>query len=86
MCNLWLHMMPIILIRKNNVVKRRVGCFQKVDTVRTPSLWILLKEAIGVLANREKLLGSDHSTTLRTRKHLNELQQALKQQEASKNP
>ncbi|BCL77947.1 tetratricopeptide repeat protein [Ktedonobacteria bacterium brp13] len=86
------------------------------DNVRTPSLWILLKEATGspyttmslnylallyqdqgkyeqaeplykqVLAHREKLLDSDHPTTLRTRKHLNELQQALKQQEASKNP
>jgi hypothetical protein len=34
-------------MRKKNVVKRRAGCFQKVDNVRTPSLWILLKEAIG---------------------------------------
>jgi hypothetical protein len=32
-------------MRKKNVVKRRAGCFQKVDNVRTPSLWILLKEA-----------------------------------------
>jgi tetratricopeptide (TPR) repeat protein len=39
-----------------------------------------------VLANREKLLGSDHPNTLRTRKKLNELQQALKQQEAGKKP
>ncbi|EFH84487.1 hypothetical protein Krac_5546 [Ktedonobacter racemifer DSM 44963] len=37
--------MSIILMRKKNVVKRRAGCFQKVDNVRTPSLWILLKEA-----------------------------------------
>jgi hypothetical protein len=34
-------------MRKKNVVKRRAGCFQKVDNVRTPSLWILLKEATG---------------------------------------
>jgi hypothetical protein len=38
-------MMPLILMRKKKVVKRRAGSFQKVDNVRTPSLWILLKEA-----------------------------------------
>jgi hypothetical protein len=40
-------LIPIILIRKNTFVKRRAGCFQKVDNVRMPSLWILLKEATG---------------------------------------
>jgi len=40
-------MMSIILMSKKNVVKKRAGCFQKVDNVRTLSLWIRLKEAIG---------------------------------------
>jgi hypothetical protein len=42
-------LIPIILIRKNRFVKGRAGCFQKVDNVRTTSLWILLKEATGAL-------------------------------------
>jgi hypothetical protein len=45
MCNLWLHMTPLILLRKKNVVKRRADCFQKVNHVRTPTLWVPLKGA-----------------------------------------
>jgi hypothetical protein len=37
--------MCLIVMRKQKVVKRRAGCFQKVDHVRTPSLLRLLKEA-----------------------------------------
>jgi hypothetical protein len=40
-------MIPLIVMRKKKVVKRRAGCLQTVDNVRTPSLWILLKEATG---------------------------------------
>jgi|ERR1019366_192254 hypothetical protein len=29
----------LILLRKKNVVKRRTGCFQKVDNVRMSSIW-----------------------------------------------
>src|SRR5450631_1671343 len=39
MCNQKLHICTFILLRKKNVVKRRTGCFQKVDNVRMSSIW-----------------------------------------------
>jgi hypothetical protein len=38
-------LIPLLLVRKNTCVERRAGCFQQVDNVRTPSLWIRLKKA-----------------------------------------
>jgi hypothetical protein len=47
-------LMPIILIRKNKVVKRRAGCFQKVDNVRLNVLaqegYALTKDELAALS------------------------------------